>query len=58
MLFLELYITDSALKVSRTLYWYSASVSHGVENISLGCGVRASQMLFSSISWHIRSDRC
>ena len=25
---------------------YSASVSHGVENISLGCGVRASLMLF------------
>ena len=32
------------------MYWYSTSVSHGVENISLGCGVRASLMLFSSIA--------
>ena len=28
--YLDLYITDSALKVSWSLYWYSTSVSHGV----------------------------
>ena len=28
------------------MYWYSTSISHGVENISQGCGVRASLMLF------------
>ena len=46
---LDLYITDSALKVSWSLYWYSTSISHGVENISLGCGVRASLMLFLAL---------
>ena len=30
--YLELYITDTALKVSRSLYFFTTSVSHGVEN--------------------------
>ena len=30
--YLELYITDSALKVSRSLYCFTTSISHGVEN--------------------------
>ena len=31
-LYLDLYITDTALKVSRYLYWFTTSLSHGVEN--------------------------
>ena len=30
--FFELYITDTALKVSRSLYCFTASISHGIEN--------------------------
>ena len=30
--YLELYITDSALKVSQSLYCFTTSISHGVEN--------------------------
>ena len=30
--YLELYITDSAVKVSRFLYWFTTYISHGVEN--------------------------
>ena len=30
--YLELYITDTALKVSRSLYGFTTSISHGVEN--------------------------
>ena len=30
--YLELYITDTALKVSRSLNCFTTSVSHGVEN--------------------------
>ena len=38
-LYLELYITYTALKVSRTLYCFTTSVSHGVENyFSRLCG--------------------
>ena len=44
--YLELYITDKALKVSPSLYCFTTSISHGVEIISPGCGVRASLMLF------------
>ena len=29
---LDLYITDTALKVSRSLYCLTTSISHGVEN--------------------------
>ena len=47
--YLELYITDNALKVSASLYClYTTSISHGVEIILPGCGVlgNASLMLF------------
>ena len=30
--YLDLYITDTALKVSRSLYCFTTSISHGVEN--------------------------
>ena len=39
-------MTDNALKVSPSLYFFTTSISHGVEIISPGCGVRASLMLF------------
>ena len=44
--YLELYITDNALKVSPSLYCFTTFISHGVEIISPGCGVQASLMLF------------
>ena len=43
--YLELYITDTALKVSRSLYFFTTSLSHGA--LSPGFGVWASLMLFS-----------
>ena len=30
--YLDLYITDTALKVSQSLYCFTTSISHGVEN--------------------------
>ena len=33
--YLDLYITDTALKVTRSLYLFTTSISHGVENYSL-----------------------
>ena len=30
--YLDLYITDTALKLSRSLYCFTTSISHGVEN--------------------------
>ena len=30
--YLDLYISDTALKVSRSLYFFTTSISHGVEN--------------------------
>ena len=30
--YLELYITDTALKVSRSLYYFTTSISHVVDN--------------------------
>ena len=43
-------MTDNALKVSASLYClYTTSISHGVEIISPGCGVRASLMLFYAV---------
>ena len=30
--YLELYISDTALKVSQSLYFCTTSISHGVEN--------------------------
>ena len=44
--YLDLYINDTALKVSRSLYCFTTSVSHGVENYFPGCGVWVSLMLF------------
>ena len=44
--YFELYITDTALKVSPFGYCFTTSISHGVEIISPGCGVRASLMIF------------
>ena len=43
--YLDVYITDTALKVSISLYCFLTSVCHGVETISPGCEVRASPML-------------
>ena len=40
--------TDTALKVSQSVYCFTTSISHGVENFP-GCGVQASLMLFFSI---------
>ena len=42
--YLDLYITDNAPKVSPSLYYFTTSISHGIEIISPGCGVRASLM--------------
>ena len=42
----DLNITDTALKVSRSLYSFTTSISHGVENYFPSCGVRVSLMLF------------
>ena len=38
--------TDTALKVSKSVYCFTTSISHGVENNFPGCGVRASLMPF------------
>ena len=45
--YLDLYISDTALKVSRSLHCFTASVCHGSKTISPGCGVLAPLMLFS-----------
>ena len=48
--YLELYITDTALKVSRSLYCFTTSISHGVENYFprlRGTGI--SDAIFSSL---------
>ena len=48
--YLDLYITDTVLKVSRSLYCFTTSLSYGVEHyISPGCGVWPSLMLFYEI---------
>ena len=39
-------MTDTVLKVSPSVYCFTTSISHGVEIISPGCGVRESLMLF------------
>ena len=48
--YLEVYITDTALKVSRPLYYFTTSISHGVENyfpILWGTGI-SDALFFSS----------
>ena len=54
--YFDLNITDTALKVSRSLYCFTTSICHGVETISPGCGVRASLMLFCErcMNWTIQ----
>ena len=45
--------TDTALKVSQSVYCFTTSISHGVENYfprDPDCGVRASLMLFSFLA--------
>ena len=63
--YLDLYITDTALKVLRYLYYFTISISHGVENYFprlWGTGssdaiffvpkpLRAVQEFFSPIGW-------
>ena len=45
--YLELYITDTALKVSRSLYFFTTSIFHDVENYFPRLwGPEASLMLF------------
>ena len=47
---LDLYTTDTALKVSQCLCCFTTSISHGVENYFPGWGVRESLMLLSNIA--------
>ena len=52
--YLDLYVTDTALKLSQSLYCFSTSISHVLKTISPGCGVRTSLMLIvstGSIRW-------
>ena len=44
--YFDLYITDTSLKVSRSLYGFTTFISYGVENYSPGCEVWTSLMLF------------
>ena len=44
---LDQYVTNTALKVSRSLYCFATSISMVLKTISPGCGVRESLMLFS-----------
>ena len=47
--YLEIYITDTALKVSHSLYCFTTSISHGVENYFPRLRSTASLMLFFDI---------
>ena len=50
--YLEIYITDTALKVSQSLYCFTTSISHGVENYFprlWGTGI-SDVILFSGIA--------
>ena len=45
--YLKLYVTETALKVSRSLYFFTTSISHGVENYFLGLwGMGISDSIF------------
>ena len=48
--------TDTALKVSQSLYCFTTSISHDVENYSPGCGVQASLILFYSTDFKDSAD--
>ena len=56
--YLELFITDTALKVSRSLYCFTTSISHSVENFFprlWGTGISDAIFLFyqeeGAVSW-------
>ena len=52
--YLELYITDTAVEVSRDLYYFTTySYLMVLKTISPGCGVRASLMLFLNYEMYI-----
>ena len=49
--YLELYISDTALKVSQTLYCFTTSISHGVKNyFSRLWGTGISDVIFRRIA--------
>ena len=54
--YLELYITDTVLKVSRSLHCFTTSISHGVENYFSrlrGTGISDAIFLYIHILyWH------
>ena len=55
--YLDLYISDTALKVSHTLYCFTTSVCHGVENYFprlWGTGISDAIFMSAdlSVSWH------
>ena len=51
--YLELYITDTALNVSRSLYFFTTSIFHGVENyFPRLCGTDISDAVFAYINVH------
>ena len=54
---LDLKITDTALKVSRSLYCFTTSISHGVENYfpSL-CGTGISDAIFMLLQIFLITD--
>ena len=55
MLGVQHHATLFALKVSRSLYSIISSISHGVENIFLVCGVWASPILF--LAFKVTAER-
>ena len=51
--YLELYITDTVLNISRSLYYFTTSVSHGVENYFPRLwGTGFSDAIFISLLFH------
>ena len=54
--YLDLYITDTALKVSRSLYCFTTSISHGVENFFTrlwGTGISDAIFFLSYFLWSL-----
>ena len=54
--YLDLYISDTALKVSRSLYYFTTSVCHGVENYFprlWGMGISDAIFLSSSLVYNL-----
>ena len=49
--YMDIYITDTALKISQSLYCFTTSVSHGVENYFLGLwGMGISDAIFVKLT--------